>query len=182
MWKPGVQRKGLTERRRRRLKHDEFCRSVLEKVARGPVSSYARAAYELEKAGIRPRRGGDRWSRGQVWKMCKRLGLDMSNGRKFGDLPRCMGCHVKTGWQSSQGLCRRCNARATKQRYRDYQEWSRSRRFAEIRTKMAELQEELDALKAGRRLYTKRNPRPTHRFGKPVTYRLAGENAKRSGG
>lgn len=182
MFKPGVQRKGLTERRRRRRQHDEGCRIVLEGVAKNPRSSYSMAAYELQRAGIRPPRGGDRWNTGQVWRICKRLGFDLNNGRKFGELPRCMGCHARTGWQSAAGLCRRCNAREARGRKREYEEWSRSRRFGEIKKRMAELQAELDALKAGRRLYTKRNPRPTHRFGKPIKYRLPKDELKRSGG
>jgi len=182
MFKPGVQRKGLTERRRRRIRHDERCRGVLEKVAKNPRSSYTMAVRELERANIRAPRGGVRWNTGQAWRIARRLGLDLNNGRGFGELPRCVTCDAHTGWRSERGQCRQCNKLEHHRHQMAAQDSQRKGRIWEVERRLQELRAELKDLKEGRRHYPKRHSRPTRRFGKPITYRLGGEERKRSGG
>ena len=171
-WSQGVQVKGLQKRQLRQAVHDERCRPVLEKVARMQKKSYTIAVHVLTRARVPSPRGGP-WRPGAVRLIAKRLGLDVSCGSRFGELPRCMGCHRHTGWRSEAGMCRRCNGGRKKERQAGYQEWNRTEEIQQTKMKLQYYKDKLEALRSGRRHYSRQHPEPTHKFGKPIKYRLA---------
>ena len=166
-WSQGVQVKGLQRRQYKRVLHDERCRRVLERVAKGAHGhpGLASAVQLLEREGV-PAPNGKAWHRMTVWRIAKRLGIELGTGRAFNEKARCPRCNdeVPRMWG---GECRNCRRRqGLKRKYR-----TNDLRIADLREAKAQLryyQDKVDALRQGRRHYSRQHPEPTHRFGRPV--------------
>ena len=166
-WSQGVQVKGLQTRQYRMVLHDERCRRVLERVAKGAHGrpGLASAVQLLEREGV-PAPNGKAWHRMTVWRIAKRLGIELGTGRAFNEKARCPRCNdeVPRLWG---GECRNCRRRqGLKRKYR-----TNDLRVADLREAKAQLryyQDKVDALSRGRRHYSRQHPEPKNRFGKPI--------------
>lgn len=109
-WSPGVQVQGLQARQFRQVLHDEQCRPILEEVAARSKRSLTVALDALVAAGIPPP-GGKQWHRMAVWKIARRLGLEVVCGRAFGEFPRCRKCRRQVGRRLGADFCMTCRGR-----------------------------------------------------------------------
>ena len=109
-WSPGVQVQGLQARQFRQVLHDEQCRPILEEVAARSKRSLTVALDALVAAGI-PAPGGKQWHRMAVWKIARRLGLEVVCGRPFGEFPRCRKCGRQVGRYYGADFCLTCRWR-----------------------------------------------------------------------
>lgn len=166
-WSQGVQVKGLQTRQYRMVLHDERCRRVLERVAKGAHgrSSLASAVQLLKREGV-PAPNGKAWHRMTVWRIAKRLGIELGTGRAFNEKARCPRCNdeVPRMWGGECGNCRRRQGLKRKYRTND----SRVADLREAKAKLRYYQDKVDALRQGRRHYSRQHPELTHRFGKPI--------------
>lgn len=166
-WSQNVQVKGLQTRQYRMVLHDERCRRVLERVAKGAHGrpGLASAVQMLEREGV-PAPNGKTWHRMTVWRIAKRLGIELGTGRAFNEKARCPRCNdeVPRMWGGECGNCRRRQGLKRKYRTND----SRVVDLREAKAKLRYYQDKVDALRQGRRHYSRQHPEPTHRFGKPI--------------
>lgn len=151
----------------RQVKHDERCRPALEKAARSKLPTIATARAFLRQANVRAPRGGE-WTRTAVYRVAKRLGIELGTGRKFGQLLYCRDCGRGANTLKAVpggGLCRRCVWKANRaKQHRGF----KAAELAEARQKLAYYKSKVDALERGQRHYSRHHPEPRRRFGHPV--------------
>ena len=178
MFKPGVQQKGLAERRRRQAVHDELCRVELLRFLRRYRGRHdkptlkAAADWMNFETGIGPPRGG-LWTTKSVHRVALRLGLVITCGRAFGEWPRCPRCDRQMGRWFSDDQCHSCEQRALRIEVHGD---ARRANLADAKAKLEYYREKVRVLSQGRRFYPPGHSRPTHRFGRPI--RGQGKNPK----
>ena len=175
----GVQVQGLQARQLRMVRLDERCRPYLEELAAAVPAkrSYSRAVRILERAHIPAPRGG-KWSVGQVYKVARRLGLDLTCGRAWGELPGCVRCNSPRGFTSWRGLCRRCNSDRERREWAKDREQLRKSEMEEAEERIAYYTARLEALRSGGRHYSRQHPK-REKFGKRDASRFPKQSTKR---
>lgn len=175
----GVQVQGLQARQLRQAKHDERCRPYLEELAAAAPAkrSYSRAVRILERAHIPAPRGG-KWSVGQVYKVARRLGLDLTCGRAWGELPGCVRCNSPRGFTAWTGLCRRCRSARERREWAKDREQLRQSEIREAEERIAYYTAKLEALRSGGRHSPRQHPKRA-KFGKREASRFPKESTKR---